>query len=412
MAYKQINKCRICGNTDLQTVLDLGVQVLTGVFPKQPDQEITAGPLQLVKCTGSDDCCGLLQLAHSYDLDEMYGENYGYRSGLNQSMVRHLHQKIAKALSLVSISDKPLVLDIGSNDGTSLAAYPTDLTRVGMDPTAGKFRHYYPDGAQVIDDFFSASNFLAHFPRRKARVITSFSMFYDLEKPMEFVKEVAQILDPQGIWVFEQSYMPMMLETNSFDTACHEHLEYYAYKQIDYMLQRNGMKVVDVEFNEVNGGSFSITAALQDASYPRYAGHEDLLKKEADLDNLAPYIAFAQRTARAREDVVEFVKHCKSQGKKVAALGASTKGNVLLQYCGLTSGDIFAVAEINPDKYGTYTPGSLIPILAENAVIEEADYLIVLPWHFKSFFMEKYKHIAHKLVFPLPTLHIGQPSDS
>ena len=407
-SYKKLMACRICGNVQLEYVLDLGVQVLTGVFPKDPKTKITNGPIQLVKCVGEVSCCGLLQMAHSYDLDEMYGDNYGYRSGLNQSMVRHLHAKIKRVMGLVDLSDGALVLDIGSNDGTSLSAYPTHCVRVGMDPTAAKFRQYYPVDAHVIPDFFSATKFIENFPNQRARAVTSFSMFYDLERPMDFVYEVAQILDDEGVWVFEQSYMPLMLERNSFDTACHEHLEYYAFKQIHFMLEKAGLKTVDVEFNDINGGSFSVTAARKSSIYPEYSGVNALLATELPFDSLQPYHDFAMRSASACEALKHFVKEQKMLGKKIGALGASTKGNVLLQYCGFTLEDLFAVAEVNPDKFGSFTPGTLLPIKPDHEVIQQADYLIVLPWHFKDFFLSKYADHAHKLVFPLPTLSIGR----
>jgi NDP-4-keto-2,6-dideoxyhexose 3-C-methyltransferase len=404
MNYKKINQCRICGNQNLEVVLDLGHQVLTGVFPKTRTQEITKGPIQLIKCIGeSKTTCGLLQMAHSYDLDEMYGENYGYRSGLNQSMVTHLKSKIEKILTLVSLDERALVLDIGSNDGTSLSFYPENkCTRVGMDPTASKFLQYYPVGVHVIPDFFSADRFRRDFAYRKARVVTSFSMFYDLERPADFVNEVAQILDAEGVWVFEQSYMPLMLERNSFDTACHEHLEYYAFKQIHWMLEKANLKTVDIKFNDVNGGSFSVTAALKSSKYPVFPGLDKLLSDEAYLDDISTYTDFARRVDEICRNLKKFVQAAKMNGKKVAGLGASTKGNVLLQYCAFTSNDLFAIAEVNPDKFGTFTPGSLIPIRPDTEVIEQADFLIVLPWHFKNFFLEKYSFCKEKLMFPLP----------
>jgi NDP-4-keto-2,6-dideoxyhexose 3-C-methyltransferase len=407
-SYKKTSVCRICGNTHLHKVLDLGEQVLTGIFPKNKDTVITQGPIQLVKCMGGDDVCGLLQMAHSYDLNEMYGDNYGYRSGLNASMVKHLKAKISRIVNLIDMSNHPIALDIGSNDGTSLAAYPDgQCVRVGMDPTASKFKQYYPSDAHVISDFFSADKFAALFPGKKARAVTSFSMFYDLERPMDFVREVAKILDDEGVWVFEQSYMPLMLQTNSFDTACHEHLEYYAYKQIHFMLEKVGLKAVDIEFNEVNGGSFSVTAAHKKSRFEEYAGVAQLLEKEKFLDQLQPYTDFSLRINQACARIKEFVVQAQLEGKKIACLGASTKGNVLLQYCGLTNKDIFAVAEVNPDKFGSFTPGTLIPIRPDAQVIAEADYLIVLPWHFKKFFLERYSFCAEKLVFPLPQLSVG-----
>ncbi len=407
--YKSIHTCRICGNPQLVPVLDLGEQVLTGVFPRRRDQPITSGPLRLVKCVG-DESCGLLQLAQSYDLNEMYGDNYGYRSGLNPSMVRHLHAKVDRILSRVDLDGSPIVLDIGSNDGTTLSAYPKDkCTRVGIDPTAGKFRQFYPEPVTVIPDFFSAKRFSEAFPGRKARVVTSFSMFYDLERPMDFVREVAGILDDRGVWVFEQSYMPLMLERNSYDTACHEHLEYYALHQIVWMTTRCGLKIVDVEFNDVNGGSFSVTAALTSAPYPESPAVQEILKKEAEagLNGLAPYREFERRTIEHREQMRAFVETARAEGKRVAFLGASTKGNVLLQFCGFTDREIVGVGEVNPEKFGAFTPGTLLPIIDERELLQnEPDYLIVLPWHFRSFFVEKYKLSKGRLVFPLPSLEV------
>ncbi len=408
--YTPIHACRICGNTTLVKVLDLGEQTLTGVFPKTPEQAITRGPLHLLKCTGSDDCCGLLQLAHSYDLGEMYGENYGYRSGLNKSMVEHLHAKVARIRSLIALEPGDMVIDIGSNDGTTLSAYPAEgLTRVGIDPTAEKFRQYYPQGVAVIPDFFSASLVKERFGERKARVVTSFSMFYDLERPMDFVREIASVLDGEGIWVFEQSYMPLMLDRNSYDTACHEHLEYYALKQIQWMAQRCGLKIVDVEFNDVNGGSFSITAAHQSSKLQESPEVARILREEAarGLDTEAPYRAFADRVAQSQTDVRAFLETAKAQGRTVGILGASTKGNVLLQYCGITAADVVAVGEVNPDKFGSFTPGSLIPIIDEAKLLAlKPDYLMVLPWHFRPFFEKRFGGLDSRLVFPLPELDI------
>jgi Putative zinc binding domain/Methyltransferase domain len=253
--YKKIEKCRICGNTHLECVLDLGEQMLTGVFPREKNANITIGPLRLVKCVGGDDACGLLQMEHSYDLGEMYGENYGYRSGLNTSMVGHLNNKVKRILELIELHKGDLVIDIGSNDSTTLQAYPSSgPVLVGVDPTGTKFHNYYPPHIQLIPDFFTSALVKAKFPGQKAKVVTSFSMFYDLEDPMGFMQQVFDLLADDGIWVFEQSYMPTMLDTNSYDTVCHEHLEFYTVRQIKWMADRVGFKILDVEFNDINGG--------------------------------------------------------------------------------------------------------------------------------------------------------------
>ncbi len=406
--YRKCEACRICGNTQLERVLDLGEQMLTGVFPTSRDQSVTTGPLQLVKCTGEDGCCGLLQLAHSYDLSEMYGDNYGYRSGLNTSMVAHLQRKVERIKGLVELAEGDLIVDIGSNDSTTLQAYgDRGLTLVGVDPTGSKFRQYYPDYVHLIPNFFSAELVRARFPGRKAKVVTSFSMFYDLEAPMTFMREVHEILADYGLWVFEQSYMPMMLETNSYDTVCHEHLEFYALRQIQWMAERVGFMIIDVEFNDVNGGSFSVSVRKAPAGASVEPAVQAILDHEdaAGLHTLEPYRAFARRVEESRTDLLAFLDEVRSAGKSVVALGASTKGNVLLQYCGLAPNKVIAVGEVNPEKFGAFTPGTFLPIVPEDQLLAgRPDYLIVLPWHFREFFLNSPKFTGRDLVFPLPQL--------
>lgn len=256
-------RCRIAESDRLTPVLDLGTQYLTGVFPKTVDQDVTSGPLGLVWCPDS----GLLQLSHSYDLGEMYGENYGYRSGLNQSMVEHLQNKVRHLLRLRPLNKGDLVVDVGSNDGTLLGAYPIDgILRLGVDPTGAKFKEFYKPGIELVADFFNADRVRNVFPSKKARIITSISMFYDLEDPNTFVSDIAQSLEPDGIWHFEQSYMPTMLRMNSYDTVCHEHIEYYSLQVVRELLQTYGLEVIDVQMNAVNGGSFAVTAAHKGAN--------------------------------------------------------------------------------------------------------------------------------------------------
>ncbi|WP_323000940.1 class I SAM-dependent methyltransferase [Denitromonas sp.] len=408
--YKKVEKCRICGNTHLERVLDLGEQMLTGVFPRKEGAKVTTGPLHLVKCTGEDDVCGLLQMEHSYDLGEMYGDNYGYRSGLNASMVAHLKNKVMRILGLVTLQAGDLVIDIGSNDSTTLQAYPASgPILVGVDPTGIKFHRYYPSHIQLIPDFFSAALVQERFPGKKAKVVTSFSMFYDLEDPMGFMRQIYEVLSDDGIWVFEQSYMPTMLDTNSYDTVCHEHLEFYALRQIKWMTDRVGFRIVDVEFNDINGGSFSVTVEKARGDSTIVPSVQHILDDEQSrgLDSLKPYQEFAERVERSRQELLAFIEKARAEEKSVAVLGASTKGNVLLQYCGLTTKQVDCVGEVNPEKFGCYTPGTWIPIVSEQELLaKKPDYMIVLPWHFRTFFISNKKLSGMKLVFPLPSLDV------
>lgn len=407
--YSEITKCRISGSPNLVTVLSLGEQFLTGVFPKSPGEKLSKGPLDLVWCPDS----GLLQMKQSYSLDEMYGENYGYRSGLNASMVRHLQQKIATLERFAALGSDDLVVDIGSNDATSLKAYSRTRKRVGIDPTGVKFKSYYTDGIQLIPDFFSAAALHKGVPGAKAKVVTSIAMFYDLERPMDFVRDIESVLADDGIWHFEQSYMPSMLRTNSYDTICHEHLEFYSFKVVKNMLEQSGMRVIDVQMNAINGGSFAVTACRKTARFTSNAPIIEWLLRQEDamgLDTPRPYRQFEERVFQHRKDLRALVDALVADGKKIVGYGASTKGNVLLQFCGLTTKQIPCIAEVNEDKFGAFTPGTNIPIVSEaDAKKMKPDYFLALPWHFKNGILEREKEFlasGGKFIFPLPEIEI------
>ena len=343
----------------------------------------------------------------------MYGQNYGYRSGLNASMVRHLKAKAEGLQSRNPPAPGEIVLDIGSNDGTSLSFYPSSATRVGMDPTSAKFRQYYQPGIMAIADFFSADTFRSHFGDRKAKIVSSIAMFYDLDAPLKFVEQIATVLADDGIWHFEQSYMPLMLTQNAYDTVCHEHLEYYGLHQIKWMTDRCGLRILDVELNDINGGSFAVTVCKKDAPHVSdTAAIDSILSEErtAGLDTLAPYEEFKRRVFAHRDALCETLRGLLAQGASILGYGASTKGNVILQFCGLTEREIPAIAEVNPDKFGAFTPGTKIPIISEaDAHARNPDYLLVMPWHFKANLVEReapFLQRGGKMIFPLPEIEI------
>jgi NDP-4-keto-2,6-dideoxyhexose 3-C-methyltransferase len=411
--YSDVTRCRVCGNSELVPIVNLGAQSLTGVFPKRREQAITSGPLELLKCSGAaGKVCGLLQLKQSYDLNEMYGLNYGYRSGLNRSMVDHLQKKVQKICGVAQPKPGDLIIDIGSNDSTLLQAYPKNgYTLVGIDPSATKFAQYYPSHVDLIPDFFDAKLVEAKFGSRKAKVISSIAMFYDLESPIDFMQQVKQVLADDGIWLFEQSYMPTMLEMNAYDTICHEHLEYYGLAQIKWMTDRVGLKIVDVELNRVNGGSFAVIVAKAESAYPEATERvQSLLETEEKLGlgTLEPYRAFNERIFEHRDSLRAFLDRAKAEGRTVLGYGASTKGNVIMQFCKLTTADVPAIAEVNEDKFGCFTPGTLIPIVSEaEARAQRPDYFLVFPWHFRDTIIEReqrYLSDGGKLVFPLPRI--------
>jgi hypothetical protein len=407
--YSEITNCRICHNTNLINILSLGEQALTGVFPHHISDTVSSGPLDLVWCTK----CGLLQLKQSYNLEEMYGENYGYRSGLNAYMVHHLTNKIKTLENLVKLTKKDLVLDIGSNDATSLKAYTVECKKVGIDPTGTKFKSFYTVDIDLIPDFFSKEVFFRKYPTEKAKVITSIAMFYDLEEPAEFVHDIGAILSDTGIWHFEQSYMPSMLRSNAYDTICHEHLEFYSFKVIKSLLEDCGLRVVDVQMNSINGGSFAVTACKKNAPYrSNHPVIEWMLRQEEDmrLDTPRPYRNFEEKVFLHRKNLLGLVEALISDGKTVLGYGASTKGNVLLQFCGLTRKHIPYIADVNEDKFRCFTPGTHIPIISEKeARAMKPDYFLVFPWHFKFSILEREREFIEsggKFIFPLPEIEI------
>ena len=407
--FRRIDSCRVSGSRNLVSVLNLGYQDLTGVFPKSPEEAVTSGPLELVWAPDS----GLLQLAHSFDPGEMYGDNYGYRSGLNGSMVQHLTAKIRMLERAYDLQPGDTVLDIGSNDSTSLRAYVTPgLDRIGIDPTGAKFKSYYSDDIALVPDFFSAEAFRKS-GRTSAKIVTSLAMFYDLENPIAFARDIRSILAPDGVWHFEQSYMPSMLRLCSYDTICHEHIEYYSFAVVQKIADAADLKVVDVQFNAINGGSFAVTATPKSSKRRPNAAITNWLLEQEDRMGLGtprPFREFEERVYRHRADLVRLVQALNADGKTVVGLGASTKGNVMLQFCGFTAKDIPCIAEVNEDKFGRFTPGSHIPIVSEaEARAMEPDYFLVLPWHFKEGIVAREAEFiakGGKMIFPLPEIEI------
>ncbi len=405
---KLLKNCRLNGSSNLVSVLSLGDQALTGVFPRSSEQSVTSGPLELVWCPDS----GLLQLGHSYDTSEMYGDNYGYRSGLNQSMVRHLTQKVAMLERVSGLQSGDTVLDIGSNDATSLKAYSVSgLKRVGMDPTGSKFSQYYTDDITLVPDFFSADAFLK--VASKAKVVTSIAMFYDLEAPVSFAQQVAEVLAKDGIWHLEQSYMPSMLRTCSYDTICHEHLEYYSLDVLRKIMDAAGLRIISVKMNAINGGSFAVSVAHKNSPLVSDTPTIDWLlgqEERMGLNTSRPYRDFEERVYRHRNDLTRLLKGLRAAGRRILGYGASTKGNVVLQFCGIGPDLVEAIAEVNPDKFGAVTPGTHIPIISETeARAMNPDYFLVLPWHFKEGIVQREQQFLSsggKMIFPFPEIEI------
>lgn len=411
---KTWTNCRVCSSV-LDPILSLGDQyVSTFLAPEQSDGP--KAPLELVLCQQ----CRLLQLRHTVPGEMMYQE-YWYRSGTNQTMRDALSDISGAATKLVQLKAGDSVLDIGCNDGTLLGSYTVPgLYRIGFDPAQNLAALSREKADKVLVGFFDADRFLADPDIRgyRPRVVTSIAMFYDLEDPHRFVADVRRILHPDGVWIVQMSYLPLMLKQNDFGNICHEHLEYYSLHSLEYLLNLHDFSVADAQLNDVNGGSIRVfirnRAGGQNAfgtgAYRKQAAERvsRLRESEAELglDQATPYLEFAERVQGIKRQVHGFIKDQVERKKKVFVYGASTKGNVMLQYFGLDNSVINAAAERNPDKWGKVTVGTRIPIISEEeARAAKPDYFLVLPWHFiEEFKMRERDYLSStgKFIVPLP----------
>jgi len=415
MHIKKRTTCRVCGSSSLKKVIDLGPQYLQGSFVK-PGKEMPSTrkiDCTLVRCNTEVDenACGLLQMEHSVPPEILYYA-YWYRSGTNNTMRDHLKGIVDELMTLAN-KKHARVLDIGCNDGTLLSYYPEGFEKFGIDPSdvAREVKH-----ATIVQDIFPSEKLFTALEGKKLDIITSIAMFYDLENPVDFVRTIKKYLTEDGIWVFEMSYMPRMLELDSYDTICHEHLEYYSLAVLEKISSMAGMKIVRISFNEINGGSIRCFAA-----HKEYTGY-DLMENLAfinetrqkefnmELDKDKPYTSFQKRINKLKEELHNLLVKLKKKEKRVHIYGASTKGNTILQWCDIDHKLVEYAAERNPDKFGATTLGTNIPIISEEeSRAMEPDYYLVLPWHFKKEFLEREKLALEKgtgFIFPVPKVEV------
>ena len=328
-----------------------------------------------------------------------------------------------KSQGLVNLDEEEIVLDIGCNDGTLLGFYNKDknLKLIGFEPSGNVAKEASEKGLNIINNFFNKSDFIEKFENKRAKIITAISMFYDLEDPNQFVEDICSILDKEGLFVIQQNYLLTMLENNAFDNICHEHREYYSLISLNNLLEKYGLEIFDIEQNEINGGSIRTYIKFKENNELKgYEGAKERInlilekEKKIGLDNIKPYMEFAGRIFKIKEDIITFLNEKKSKGNKIWVYGASTRGNVILQYFGLNSNLIEGIADKNPDKWGKKTVGSLIPIFSpEEMRKRNPDYLLVNTWHFFDEIKEQEKEWFQKggtFVVHLPKFRILEAS--
>jgi hypothetical protein len=398
----EIEACRLCGNSNLESVLDLGDISITSYFPLIDEVDPPKAPLEMLLCSD----CGLIQLRHSVNQDFLFGNIYGYRTGLNTEMAAHVEELARHLKEYCSLNDTSKVLDIGSNDGTFLNQLIGGLNfLVGVDPNAGDMKEYYSPGIQIIPEFYSSDI----LPHTKFDLISSIAMFYDVENPVKFARDIHSSLASEGIWFFEQSYAVTMFENNSFDTICHEHLMYYTLGSLNKVLTSADLKILDIKLSNANGGSIGIYASKSTSTREVKIDLEKLLHNETE--KLPMLIKnFKTSVEQLKEEVSQFVTQQISLGRSFWCIGASTKGNTILSFFGLDSRSIQGIADKNPLKLGRVTPGTRIPIFPKNEIEKQMpDFAVVLPWHFKKSICENEKEFLSgggTLLFPLPTLNL------
>jgi hypothetical protein len=418
-SYRTIDKCRVCGARHLTGILSLG-DLYVSDFLDEPDKSkgINA-PLELVLCNSKDGGCGLLQLKHTVSNEAMY-RNYWYRSGINKTMTDELNGIAAKASDIAQLKAHDYVIDIGANDGTLLRGYGvTSLNTVGFEPALNLREYNYKGTTKIISDFFSHEAWKKEIGSSKAKAITAIGMFYDLDDPNTFVADIVNCMDDEGLLIIQMMYLPSFLERNAFDGICHEHLEYYSLLSLENLLKRHGLEVFDVEMREqINEGSIRVyirkagkgaTLSVDDDAQDRVA---KIRARESSLGlgDKQIYDALVGRIVDAKEKVVSFIKQEVAKGKTVHGYAASTKGNTTLQYYGITLQLVSAIADRNPDKWGKFTVGILIPVISEEqSRAQKPDYYFVLAWHFLPEFLKReaqYLKNGGKFIVPMPEFSV------
>ena len=410
MKYSIVKNCRCCDKKKFKNFFNFGKMSLSTEFPTINAHKANKIPMNIIICN----YCKLIQLKHNYDLKYLYNKDYGYKSGVNLTMNQHLESISSDIEKIVKFKKKDIVLDIASNDGTLLKKYKNKkIIRFGIDPTINKFKSNYPKNYLKHSGFFSKTIYKEKLKNRKAKSITSIAVFYDLPNPNKFTEDVSKILDKNGVWVLEQSYFISLFKNNAYDSLCHEHLTYFILSQLDIILKKNNLRVFNATLNSMNGGSIRFFICHQSAKFKTNINNINNIKKIENLylkkidKNLR---SFKKKINTSKVKLKKLINKIIIKGKKIHLYGASTKGNIILQFCDIDKSSISYAADRNKEKWNRVTPGSNIPIISEkNSRKMKPDYYLVMPWHFKKEILKReYEFLRQggKLIFPLPEIEV------
>ena len=408
--HQKLGSCRNCKGKKLERLFSLGKLSFTGKFSKNKNTDIPKAEITLVKCKK----CNLVQLNKNFNPKYLYGKDYGYRSGINKTMTDHLKNTVKLLSNKTRIKKKEHVLDIASNDGTLLHKYKSGVIKVGIDPIINKFKDLYKNIDYPINDFFSYKAIIKKKINNKFKIITALSVFYDLKNPNNFLGDVKKLIHKKnGIFLLEFADLLSIIKFKLFDTICHEHLEYYSAKVIIDMVKKNGLRVFDIHTNDINGGSIRFFISDENSNYKlnkqninKYLDEE----KKYKLEKKDTYLTFFKEINNLKKKLNRVINKVKLDGKIIHGYGASTKGNVLLQYFDINNFQIPYIADRNQEKDGLYTPSTKINIITEKKSRNmKPDYYLVLPWHFKNEILKRERKIIKngtKFIFPLPKIEI------
>lgn len=427
--YKEIKECILCEG-ELTQVLDLGNQYVVD-FVKEKDETLLKAPLVLMVCKD----CSLVQLKHRVSPDRLY-KKFWYRSGMNDQMKTELHAVVQHALNVVELKPGDRVLDIGCNDGTLLGCYDKRTFTVGVDPCADLVKEGIEEKRidLGIADYFSKEVMDRTCSQLGVnhvsfKIITAVAMFYDLDNPVQFLKDCKGVLDKEGVLIIQMNYLGSMLKDDAFDFICHEHLALYSVLTFNKAVEAAGLDLKGIEMSKSNGGS--IRAYVTHKNFDRFginntnnslwlhtnASMRIMEEMKMGLDNPQTYKNFESRVLNKMKRLREYLQELVVEGKEVYAYGASTRGTVLLQYLYNDNASvpcpIKGVAEKDEHKFGLKMVGTWLPIMQESLVRSKATHMLVLPWHFKDSIIEREKEWINNqkgtLIFPLPTPTLAQP---
>ena len=404
--------CRNCKAKNFSNLFSLGNLSFTGKFSLKKNKKIPKDYISLIKCNN----CQLVQLDRSFNSKYLYGLDYGYRSGINLTMTNHLKLISKKLTKLSKLKKNDFVLDIASNDGTLLNSYKIKgIKTVGIDPILKKYNKFYKNINFKISNFFSHKVIKKKLKaNQKFVIITACAVFYDIEEPNKFLYDISNIIDEKrGIFYLEFQDLLSIIQNNLFDTICHEHLEYYSFEVISKMLKANNLKLLDVTKNDINGGSLSLIISHNKSRYNVKVKRIDKILKEEKkfrLNKVATFKNFFKKIQKQKLKLNKILHNLAKKKQIIHGYGASTKGNVLLQYFGISRKIVPMIADRNPEKTDLYTPGTSIRIVSENYSRNILpNYYLVLPWHFKKEILSRERKIRKngtKFIFPLPKLEI------